>query len=716
MIKILKLIKSDITRLSSNVVAIVIIMGLSVIPALYAWFNILSNWDPYGSDATSKMNIAICSLDDGLTINKLSVNVGESVVESLKSNDTMGWIFLEDKEEAIEGVKSGKYYAAIVIPKNFTTSFLSVLGGKAKNPTMEYYENSKKNAIATKITSKVKTTVQRQVNQAFLGTATEKLVNVSGLLSSEVVGGVPAYALRGINEMDTKLSGCIDLVDALTLLSDTACGLVDSMNEIIPNTSDMIEGSKETVTSIQINITSAAATVDTISSLVNINLEAVINDMDEIDFEGIDTTRISQDILEKIENNLTAVDQTVTALIELESMSLGSTKLDKKAQETIKKLSDFKSSSNFTKLKKDVEVLSSDSLEAKGKIDDLIKDINSDVALCKKEIKDIKSTFDYDICPNLKNGVSNIQSMLTGVQGVFTSVDNSLASLNLATNSYGQTLKSANKNLKECKETMVLAKTTLSEIKSGIEILTDNEKMQEFITMLSTNPERVAKFIASPVNIETKKIYEVENYGSAMAPFYTVLALWVGALILIALIHVGVKEEEGLNDLKPVQKYFGRYFIFFVIGQIQALITVLGNLFYIEIQCRHPFCFWLSAALASFVFTIFIYSLTVAFGNIGEAIAVIVLVIQVAGAGGTFPVQVLPYAYRLVYKYLPFKYSLDAMRECIGGFYQFDYLKNMLAMLVYVAISIFIGLVLSIPFRRVNEAIEQSKEKSEIML
>ena len=146
------------------------------------------------------------------------------------------------------------------------------------------------------------------------------------------------------------------------------------------------------------------------------------------------------------------------------------------------------------------------------------------------------------------------------------------------------------------------------------------------------------------------------------------------------------------------------------------MITVLGNLYYIRIQCHNPFLFWLASATASLVFTLFIYSLTVAMGNVGEALAVVVMVIQVAGAGGTFPIETLPQVYQMIYKFLPFQYGMNAMRETIGGIYGADYWKYLGKLTLYIPVSLFIGLVIAIPFRKLNKIIEESKEKSGLMM
>ena len=218
------------------------------------------------------------------------------------------------------------------------------------------------------------------------------------------------------------------------------------------------------------------------------------------------------------------------------------------------------------------------------------------------------------------------------------------------------------------------------------------------------------------MEVETVPVYETANYGSSMAPFYTVLAIWVGALILVAVIHLKIHPAPGITELKTYQEFFGRYTLFFLIGQAQTLLCVLGDLFFIEIQCEHPFLFWLAAAVSSFVFTIMIYSLTFVFGNVGEALAVVIMVIQVAGTGGTFPKEVLPDIYQKVFDFLPFPYCMTALRECVAGMYRADYWISLGKLLLFALIFLAMALLLKKPFRGINAHIEKSKEKSGLMI
>ena len=157
---IFRVFANDWKRIGRNVVALVVVMGLSVLPSLYAWFNILSNWDPYGSDSTSNIKVAVAYDDTGIDISGMNVNISTNIIEALKTNDTIGWVFTDTSEEAIEGVWAGDYYAALIMPEDFSRDMVSFLADNMTHPEIIYYTNQKKNAIAPKITDKAKTAVQ----------------------------------------------------------------------------------------------------------------------------------------------------------------------------------------------------------------------------------------------------------------------------------------------------------------------------------------------------------------------------------------------------------------------------------------------------------------------------------------------------------------------------------------------------------------------------
>lgn len=704
MITIFRVFLSDVKRLRSNVVAIVIIMGLSIIPALYAWFNIMSNWDPYGTSATSQMKVAVCSQDSGVEIGSLSLNVGDEVIAGLKENTTIGWVFTASKDEALEGVNSGDYYAALIVPESFTTDFISFLGGDPKNPTIAYYENSKKNAIATKITGKAKTAVQEQVNQKVISTLTEVLTESGKILAENDENGVDIVASTAdqLDELDSSLQTYVNILNTFSLVTASASDLAESAQSLLINTQGIFDSSQDSVSNMQSSVLSGAQTADTVSSLIGISLDSVEQDLTLLS-DQMDTLTVG-DSFDSIRNQVDTAKTMSKSTISVLKDIFGET--DQYVSAVDK---------SFKQLNTDLTAFNKDANVTAQSLKHLKRTIKADIKDCKNSIRKIRNTYQYQVQPDVSRSVLRMEQALIQTGKMLNNIESSFGTIDRALESYQTTLDSGTDDITATKDYIVSLQSDIRKLSKSLRALSGDEQYNEMMDLLKNDPTRMASFMASPVSMETKAVYPIETYGSAMAPFYTVLAIWVGALILVALIHVKVAPIENLK-VRPWQAFFGRYITFFLIGQAQTAITVLGDLFYVDIQCPHPFLFWLAAAASSFVFTLLIYSLTVAMGNVGEAIAVIIMVIQVAGAGGTFPIEVLPEVYQMIYKYLPFTYCMNAMRECVGGLYQNDYWMDLSALGVYVLISLLVGLIVAIPLRRLNKVIERSKEKSKVML
>ncbi len=588
---IIKVFLNDCKHIGRNVVALVVVMGLAVLPSLYAWFNILSNWDPYGPESTSNIKVAVAYDDTGINISGMDINISTNIVEALKTNDTIGWVFTDSTDEAIEGVWSGDYYAALIMPADFSKDMVSFLADNMTHPEIIYYTNQKKNAIAPKITDKAKTAVQQQVNATFISTLTEAIMK-----SADVADNI-----GGKNKADSTLESGPDSMN-------------NSLIDIL-------------IAKFQVINTQVVTFDNVLSALSNI----------------ITTAQTSADTAKGISPDISGTFEGERAILNELNKTIGQSSLI--------------DSSLFSTISRDIDAVSG----------------------YMNSISSIYNDMGY-----------NIDDFNKSISQMGESINNTLVMV-----------RNIEDNLNETTNKLVEFKN------SGVYSLLQ--------TAISFNTDELASFISAPVAITTEDLYPITNYGSAMSPFYSVLSIWVGALILVAIIHVKVHPFDGIK-VNSVEAFFGRYITFFLIGQAQALLITLGDLFFIGIQCIHPFKFWFAAAFTSFVFTMITYSLTVAFENVGEAAAVVIMVIQVAGAGGTFPIQCLPAIYQAIYKYLPFTYAMDALRECVGGTYSWYYWKCILALLVYVGICLFIGLVIAKPCRKLNAIVDKSKEKSEIMI
>lgn len=712
---IFRIFAADVKRLSRNVVAVVVIMGLCVIPSLYAWFNIFSNWDPYGESATSNLKIAVVSDDTGIEIAGASVNIGESVIEGLKQNTTIGWVFTETSDEAVNGVYSGEYYAALIIPEKFTEEMISFLGGEIEHPDIVYYENEKKNAIAPKITQKAKTAVQEQVNSTFVSTLAEAVMKVSNAISgTDEQGNTLADAvIARLNGLSGDLQSYINILNSFVSIMDSAQSIVETSQVMLPNLDNMVSTGEASLNGMQSMLISGNGTADTVTDMVSYSFGMVNSSLDGVksvienelgslgNYEqaagsGISGSQAIMPYLEKLFNN--AVSGFESTLDEQTKAQVASIK------------------AQLGTIKADLDTLASNASASSNDVTALKNQIITEIMNCKNAVNSLQDTFRYSVKPQLDATMNAMQNSMVTTASILNGVDADFGDVERVLQKYKETLEEGGASLIQSLTMAQELSNGLAGVIADLVELRQDEQYQQLMEILETDPGLLGNFISSPVNLDTVGIYEIENYGSAMAPFYTILALWVGALILVAIIHVKVHPVDGVEHVKPYQEYFGRYILFFLIGQTQTLITVLGDLFYIRIQCHNPFLFWLAGAVASLVFTLFIYSLTVAFGNVGEAIAIVVMVIQVAGAGGTFPIEVLPKIYQAVYQYLPFPYGMNAMRETIGGIYEMDYWKYLGSLFIYILISLFIGLIVAKPFRKLNHIIEKSKEKTGIMI
>ena len=696
---------SDLRRITTNVVALSIVMGLCIIPSLYAWFNIMSNWDPYGESATSLMKISVYSEDEGVELSGIKLAIGDMVTESLENNNTIDWTFADNKAEALELIKSGDCYAGIIIPKDFTANMLSILNGNIVNPSIEYYENSKKNAIATKITGKVKTTVQNEINTKIISTLTEVFANAGDFISGNNIDGSDLIAgFEGkLSQISSSLDNYIYMMNTFSLLTESASDAIDTTQLLFPSIDSMAQSGAGSLGNLSDSVEISQDVTDTSLSLLNTGLDTITDKLNDLEASISGLTRESAlvtvstgtDLTDSLSSN---VLDTLNKLIENKSPII----TDAKAQ--------------FQKLKEDISELASAAELSDSEFNTLKDSVTADIKDCKNAVSSVKSAINDDLSPELKSSISQIQNSLAQAQTILSGIPGSFKDISKSLTEYQDILKDGTSDIAGTVKCLKDLRDSIDKIKTDIQTITSNGSYQDFINAIKDNPQVIVNFISSPVQMNTVAVYEISNYGSAMAPFYTVLALWVGALILVALIHVKVRDTEELEGVKPYQKFFGRYLNFFVIGQVQTIITVMGDLFYVGIQCKHPIAFALAAMMTSFVFSFLIYSLTVAFGNIGEAIAVIIMVIQVAGAGGTFPVEVLPSVYQYLYKFMPFSYCMNALRECVAGMYQHTYGKCLATLLIYVAISAVIGLLLTKPCSKLLDKLEHSKEKSGLFI
>lgn len=711
---ILRISRNDLRHITGSVVAIITIMGLCIIPCLYAWFNIFSNWAPYESDATGRISVAVANMDRGSDLAGLKINVGEKIVAALEANNDIGWVFVDDEEAAKKVVHSGDCYAALVVPEDFTEDVLSFADGDLINPKIRYYENEKKNAIAPKITGKAKTALQEEVNAAFVETLAGYATDAASV--AEANGTDPSQLLADLSDRIEDLSG--DINGCITL-SNSAAGLTDAAGNLI-GVSDTFIGSTQEMLSANDKLLEAA--------------EKDLAKGKKIDTKGLDKA------VKSAKDSAGSLKTLKTAVIELLSASdaaFGSflandrdgwvTKVDKMKSNADSQAKLLKSE-GFTALASEFEELSQTLDSISSGLKSLNKDMDyaqreaalnriaEDIDAAVKLTDTIQQQIRDDIDENISTALTNSRKSIASFRKAMSTADSDLDSLSSTMNSYTGSLASLKSSIDRTSSNLKSLQGGADSVAALLNDASGNELLEQLSGMMANDEAAVAEYLANPVKMKTEVIWPIETYGSAMAPFYTVLAQWVGALLTAVLIKVKIKKHNDLPDLRLHEWYFGRFGLYLLVGLAQALIVSLGDLLYIGIQCTAPLRFVLIACINGLVFMMINYSLVFALDNIGLGAGVIILVLQVAGSGGTYPVEVLPPVFRTLYPLMPFRYSMDAMRECIGGMYDGTYWKCVGVLMLFFVFAVAFGMAMYGPAKKLNGMIAASKAKSEIML
>lgn len=712
-----KLFVGDVRRLTSNIVSIIIVTGLVVIPGLFSWFNISASWNPFAN--TGNLKFAVANDDEGYKSDLIPVkiSIGDQVVNTLRANDQMDWTFTT-KKEAIDGTKSGKYYAAVVIPKDFSTRMMTFFTADGDHATLTYYNNEKKNALAPKITGQGADTVAAQINEMFSETLTNTALSITSQLADELDKPESQATLTNFsNNMGNFANTLTDTSSALTTFSSltlSAQNLLDSSNSLLSNVSDSAKNAgnelKQSKNSID-DLTGAVKTsTNALSTALNSSANsfgAVSTDIDSV-FNNAGTqagntaTALRNQAAnvtkqaQSYQNIYDALDELSNNNLMPEVAKIAIDHLKTNVGATITQLNDLANSLNTSADNIDTKV--SDTTADRERVNQLAQQ-------AKASIDGIKIDFDSQLKPQLNDISDSISNTVTALSSTAADLKGALGDLNNTTKSADKQLTNIRTVLDSTAESLTKAGTALSSFNGTLSDALNSGNMDTVKEVLGNNTDSLAAALAAPVQVKRTAVFPVKNFGSQLAPFYTILPLFVGSLLMAVTLKPGVsrKNREGLDNPKPHQLFLGHYGVFGVIALLQSTFSLGGNLLFLHVQAVHPWLFMLAGWTSSLVFSFFTYTMVASFGNIGKAIGVLVLVAQISGSNGAYPLAVLPKIISDISPFLPATHSIVALRAAIAGIYNNDYWHALGSLLLFLIPLLLIGLVLRIPLVKFNK-------------
>lgn len=725
------LIKDDFKRLFKNAISIIIVIGLVVLPSIFTWYNVIACWDVF--ENTGNLTVAVANTDEGYESDliPLRVNVGDQVLNALRANDQIDWR-ITDEEDAIDGARSGRYYAAVVIPKSFSKDMLTFYNQDAEHAEIIYYTNQKKSAIAPKITDQGADMVSYQVNEVFAETLSEvSLSLVQGLSNyadeADVQGSIAALSSH-VRTMATRIDDAASVLALYATLTES----IDSLNA---TTLDLLRSADQSVTDLTTtaqngvgSIKSALGQVGGSSDAISDALSAVQTRYEDLSAQISalfdETSTQTGEAAAKLRDAASSVDAQITdAQARLDAVKELQTKLPEdtseqviaaldgiaeRMQTIIDRLGDMRD--NLTKAADKLDAGIADVSEERAKAEALITE-------AKQSASAIKDDYEQNLKPTLTQLIGDAQTLaadldagLGEARGAEDTVEETLSSTSDTMSNAPTKINDSVARLHEVSDKMrTLADRIDESLATG-----DTSTLRELFT---SDIQTLSLALAAPVGMDRQAVFPVENFGSAMTPLYTSLAIFIGSLlIMVALKPHPLKEQVAmLTNPKPRQLFLGHFVVMAFISLMQTTLMGLGNIFFLQVQAVHPWllmiCFWVSGLVLVFL----IYSLVAAFANLGKAITVLLLIVQVTGCGGSFPLQLLPWFVQEISPYLPLTHVVNAMRAAMMGTYGDDFWIQIGQLCLFLIPAALIGLVLRKPLAKFMEWYVEKVESTQLI-
>lgn len=714
---ILKLFARDVRRLARNPVAIIVTLGVCVIPSLYAWYCIAANWDPYAN--TDGIRVAVSNEDEG-TDNNLTgrMDAGAQVVAALRDNHQLGWTFVSS-EEAVQGVYAGTYFAAIIIPPHFSADMVGAARGEASAPQLQYYVNEEQNAVAPKITDAGASEVERQVNEAFVGTLTRVVVERAQAegrsvleAESQAEGGLLQgvdQALAALDQMRESLAGAVSTVDASKgAAAEARCTLADVQAQLpelscsLDENAALLDQARRDAGAYTAAATDAIERARTLvgdaSSKANQSvgeaagtLAALKGRVDSALATAENLASTSQQALDELRRQAADRPELADTLAQLESQV---------AQQE----------ATLQALRAASDALAGAAQDAANALEAATQAAQDEAGV----LSQAQRSFATEVAPQLASALDSLSRATGTLSQAVAGLETAAANADAATGQLQNVLDEAGQALTSADDALGTLRDRLARTAGDLTALRGSAASAGLQTLLSINPQEAGGFMTSPVTLRTETIYPVNTYGAGVAPFYTNLALWVGGLILVTIFKLEV-DREGEGAVSAAQGYVGRWLLLGTLGLVQATIVCAGDLI-MGVQCTNVAAFMGAGLFASFVYVGLIYALAVAFRHIGKAVAVVLLIMQIPGSSGMYPVQMMSGFFQAVHPFLPFTYGIDALREAIGGMYGAHYFIDLGYLALFLPVALLVGLVARPYLLNVNLLFDRKLAETDVLV
>ena len=716
---ILEIMKKDYRSAFSNPIVILLLLGLIILPSLYGLVNIYACWDPY--ENTNHVQFAIANEDNGTTYDGKKINVGEELVLSLKENTDFEWVFVMP-DELRTGVHNGTYYAGIIIPHNFTESVVSIVNGNPHSAELEYIVNEKSNPVAAKLTDAAAKEVYNKLN-------------------AKIVSFIDVAAVGKLGELQEGLASGADKMDAgADKLSAGADKVKDGANQLTAGANTLSSGSNQ--------LASGANAVSSGANSLSVGSVKLANGADELASGASQVSDGTQQIADKssdiysiflkIKNVIEGGGNTYKIRDDVDDLDSQTSSLAENMRNVDNQSSEVSSDAyklfgESYNLTHDAANMANYANAVSGRTHNLsnsFSNISQDMSQLNEAIKNNDSPKIHELLEKINTELNNTNQSLgqlnTGAHQVSEGSGTLANGLHTLSDGSSELAEGSSKLASGANELSngihVLSDGTI-ELADGAELLGYSSASalrnasdeigfaaEQLSAITDANQEDIGDYFYSPVILKRHEEFPTSNYGSQVAPFYLVLSMWVGALINTVMLKTG--SSVG-TKYKPHEVYNGKLLLFNIMAILQTTVTLIGS-FIMGIDVSNPLMFVLSCYFVAIVFMAIIYSLSSLFGEVGKGVAILLLVFQISGSGGIYPIEIMNNIFRVIYPYLPMTHAITMVREAQLGLIWSNYLLSFVFLLVLTAVVVFVSIMLKQHWDKRTKYFEEKLEESNL--
>ena len=720
---VLRIFVRDVKRIAHVWQAWLVVIFLTILPSLYTWFNVAGFWDPY--ENTGNLRVCVVDEDVGSTDDTLGdIDLGSQIVSQLRENKQLGWDFT-DKQEALDAVYSGQAYAAFVIPESFSEEVVALTRGEIQRPKLDYYVNEKTGPVAPKITDTGANALDSTINEAFFSAVSS---TVAQLLDDEIAS-VRNDVEKTRNDALQSMDSAIEKVSAA---QDSVMHFEEKLNDVdtaISNAQHGLSGAKDKLAEVSGLLDQSGIATDSASEKAMsfaLTISSVFDSAStEISSTSEKTTGIVGKASSAVESVCGFVDSSYEvgkqALKEYDNVLAGLKKIEAsldKTQDGSSKISELigdlesrndkanESLETIATLSSDTAATAQSMSEASSSINEAVKSAISGADTYRDSLSD--KTF-----PALMSGVNQLSSSMRGLAASVAAqtvlVDQASSVLDELRTSLGL----ARDALSSTGSLLATFAEEASVVRTDISALGTSETIDKLFGDGQIDPEKVADFMMSPTKVETERLYPLNAYGSAMAPLFINLTLWIGVFMLMIIFRLEV-DNEGVPDATIAQRVFGRLILLGSIASLQAIVCCVGCMV-IGVQTVNPALFIVTAILISLSYLGVQYTLSTTLQHVGMAMCIVLVFVQIPAATGLYPVEMLPEFFTAVYPAFPFTYGINAMREVIAGMYGMTWAKNIGVLMAFLVSFVCIGMLIRPYVTNLNRMFARQIEESGII-